>query len=136
MSPSQTANFAAPIEPGAWAWWEKRRLGYNIALGLAGWAAYALDIGIFSVFKHPSWRDASGAISMTLFLGAAFLLLMGVANILFLLGAISESIIAPANRDSFRKQAFALGFFGSMSLPFVFPLANLALLIDAYGLPF
>lgn len=136
MSPAQTGGFSAPIDPSAWAWWEKRRLGYNIALGLAGWAAYGLNATMFYAFHHPIWMSLQGAVGMTIFLGTGFLLVMGVANILFLLGVLTESIVAPANREAFRKHAFALGFWGSIAVPFIFPLANLAFLISADGLPF
>lgn len=115
--------------PGAWQWWEGRRLRYNIALALAGWAAYGVDIALFYAFHRPSFASVQGAVAMTLFLGTLFLVVMFVANIFYLLGATTESLIAPANREAFRKQAFSLGLWGSVALPFVFPLANLAMLI-------
>jgi hypothetical protein len=120
----------------AWAWWEKRRLGYNVALGLAGWSAYALNIAMFALFKQPLWFNMANAAGVTLFLGAAFLVLMAGANILYLLGVLTEAIVEPDDRARFRRHAFALGLCGSIALPFLFPLANLAFLIGNYGLPF
>ena len=119
----------ADSSPGAWSWWESRRLGYNVALALAGWAAYGANAALFYGFGHPIWQSWQGALSMTLFLGTGFLVLMGVANIFYLLGAYTESVVAPADRVAFRKHAYALGLCGSIALPFIFPLANLSLLV-------
>jgi hypothetical protein len=66
---------------------------------------------------------------MTLFLGTAFLVLMGVANVCFLLGATVEAMVAPAERGAYRSRAYSLGLWGSVALPFVFPLVNLCMLV-------
>ena len=116
-----------------WQWWEARRLRYNLALAAAGWLAYGLNAALFYAFDHPIWKNLQGGISMTLFLGALFLVLMGLANICYLAGAITESIVQPADRDGFRRHAYTLGFWGSLAVPFLFPLANLALLIAKSG---
>jgi hypothetical protein len=121
------------IRDDTWAWWEARRLKYNIGLALAGWIAYGLYAAIFYAFGRPIWEHWNSALGITLFLGLGFLALMGVANIWYLVGAIAESVIQPTDRDAFRKRAFALGFWGSMAVPFLFPLANLAILIASSG---
>lgn len=123
-----------PVDPPrpsseAWAWWEGRRLHFNLALGAAGWAAYGLNAGLFYAFGRPIWADVRGAAGMTLLLGAGFLVLMGIANICYLAGVLTESLAAPADPVAFRRRAFALGFWGSLGVPFIFPLANFALLI-------
>ena len=128
--PAQSAGF---IPADAWAWWEARRLRYNLGLAAAGWIAYGLNAAIFYAFGHPIWESWRGALGMTLFLGTAFLLMMFIANICYLLGAITESLTAPIERDTFRKRAFGLGFWGSVAAPFIFPLVNLALLIGETG---
>ncbi len=113
----------------AWAWWEARRLRYNLALGAAGWAAYGLNAALFYGFGRPIWMNWRGGVSMTLFLGIGFLMVMGVANVCFLLGAIVESMVAPAEREAYRKRAYRLGLWGSIALPFVFPLVNFCMLL-------
>jgi hypothetical protein len=123
-----------PMIPGdAWAWWQARRLRYNIALASAGWAAYGLDIALFQLFGRPAWRDWQGGLSMTLFLGVGFLVLMGAANICYLLGPLVESLVRPQDIARFRRTAYAGGFWGSVALPFVFPAVNLCMLIGQSG---
>lgn len=129
MSNASTFNSDGPVEPGAWAWWESRRLGYNLGLAAAGWAAYGVDVGLYYAFGQPIWSTWREAVALTLLLGAGFLIVMGAANVLFLLGAWTESFLAPPDVGAFRRQAYSLGFWGSVALPFVFPLLNLSFLI-------
>ncbi len=114
---------------GGWTWWQQRRLRYNLALGAAGWAAYGAALAIAWAFGRPMWRDWQGAMSMTLFLGVAYLILMGAANVCYLIGPALEAWLKPADPTAFRKSAYALGFWGSLALPFAFPLVNVAMLI-------
>lgn len=119
-----------------WEWWEARRLRYNLALAAAGWLAYGLAVVILYSFGEPVWTSWSGALGRTLFLGIGFLAFMGVANICYLLGAIAESIVKPANVDSFRRSAYALGLWGSLAAPFLFPLSIFAMLLIGSGAEF
>lgn len=131
MSNASTFDLRTAVDPDAWAWWEARRFRYNLALAASGWAAYALTVGLHYAFGHwiwTSWREAAG---LTLLLGTGFLVLMFAANVLYLVGAWTESFLAPADVSRFRQSAYALGFWGSVALPFVFPLLNLAFLIAA-----
>jgi hypothetical protein len=66
---------------------------------------------------------------MTLFLGVGFLILMGAANVCFVLGPIMESLVKPGDPDRFRRTTYAMGLWGSVALPFAFPLIGLATLI-------
>ncbi len=116
-----------------WTWWQARRLRYNIALGAAGWIAYGLFVTEFYAFGRPVWKDWQGAASMTLFLGAAFLVLMGIANVCFLLGPWTEKVARPVNVQDFRTTAWRMGFFGSIAVPFLFPLVNFAMLLGGGG---
>jgi Na+/proline symporter len=119
----------ADLANEAWAWWQSRRLGYNLALAGAGWAAYGLNVAFFYGFRRPLWQDWQQALSMTLFLGVAFLVLMGAANVFYLLGPAVESLVKPADPARFRRTAHRMGFWGSVALPFAFPMVNLAALI-------
>jgi hypothetical protein len=119
-----------PALTDAWRWWRAQRLTFNLSLAIAGWLAYGLNAAIFYLgFHHPIWLSVRGGVAMTLFLGSLFLLLMGAANIAFLLGPLSEAWIKPADRTGFRNVVYGLGLGMTIALPFLFPLGNLARLL-------
>ena len=66
---------------------------------------------------------------MTIFLGTAFLVVMGLANICYLLGPAIEGWTKPLDVDRYRRNAYAMGLWGSLAVPAVFPLVQLAMLI-------
>lgn len=117
----------------AWAWWQRRRPHYNLAVGAAGVLAYFTAIAQSFAFGRPMWLSPLGAVGMTLFLGAAYLILMGVANFCFALGPLIEVSSRPANIQVYRRAAWRMGLWGSIAVPFVFPLANLFLLTGHQG---
>ena len=125
------AAMMAQVEasPGGWAWWEARRLRYNLALGAAGLAAYGLLVGTSYALGHPFWPDLQLAFGTTMLLGVGFLILMGAANVCYLAGVLIEGMIAPAEREAFRKRAWAMGLWGSVALPFAFPAVMLSFMI-------
>lgn len=118
-----------PIPGGVWDWWQARRLRYNIAVAAAGAAAYALAVAMHYAFGDPIWASAREAIGQTLFLGTLYLAVIGVANVCFLIGPLGEAWLKPADPQSYRRTAFAMGLWGSVALPFLFPLANLSSLV-------
>ncbi|MEI7932985.1 MAG: hypothetical protein WCI21_08025 [Alphaproteobacteria bacterium] len=130
-----TTATAGLMNSDAWKWWQARRLRYNIALGTAAWIAYGLNAAQFYAFNHPIWESWQGGVAMTLFLGTLFLFVMGIANVLFLLGPWTERVTKPADVDGYRKTAWALGLYGSIAVPFIFPLLNFAMLIGQSGKP-
>ena len=113
----------------AWAWWQARRLRYNLVLGLAGWLAYGLTVALNYGFGHPVWANWRGALGVTLMLGLGFLVVMGAANICFLAGPALEAWLKPADPARFRAAAWRMGLWGSAAVPFLFPLFNLAIFI-------
>jgi hypothetical protein len=129
------ASLIPPDRRESWRWWEARRLRYNLFLATAGWTAYALFWLLQFGFDQAPVDDWRGAVSMTLFLGTGFLVLMGIANILYLLGVLTESIARPRDVDAFRDCTWTLGLWGSVALPFLFPLATLAILLATSGRP-
>lgn len=112
-----------------WLWWQARRLRYNLALAIGGWVAYGLTIGLNYAFGHPVWRDWRGGLGMTLFLGVAYLIVMGFANVLYLLGPAVEAWVKPDDVARYRRTAYAMGRWGSLIVPFSFPLVQFAILI-------
>lgn len=122
------------VADDTWAWWQARRLRYNFALGGAGLSAYALTVGLYYSFGERVWASLEEAAGMTLFLGTMFLVVMGIANILYMLGPFTESVVKPRDVRRFRETAWAMGFWGSVSLPFLFTLVNFSMLINEAGL--
>jgi len=121
------------VSSDTWAWWQARRLRYNLALAAAGLAAYGLFVCLFYLFGRPVWNNWQGALSMTVFLGVAFLVLIGVANVCYVLGPITEALVKPSDAERYRRTTYAMGFWASVALPFVFPALNLALLVGQAG---
>jgi hypothetical protein len=113
----------------AWNWWQARRLRYNLTLAAGGWAAYGVAVALNYAFGHPVWRDWRGGLGMTIFLGAAYLVVMGFANVCYLLGPAVESWARPADVMGYRRTAYAMGLWGSLIVPAIFPLVQLAALI-------
>ncbi len=112
-----------------WVWWQSRRLRYNLILATGGWVAYGAAVALNYAFHHPVWRDWRGGLGMTIFLGTAFALVMGFANVCYLLGPAVEAWVKPAEVARYRRTAFAMGVWGSLLLPASFTLVQLAQLI-------
>jgi hypothetical protein len=129
MTSSDTVQGNSFFDGDTWLWWQARRLRYNLTLAIGGWTAYGLTVGLNYAFGHPVWRDWRGGLGMTLFLGVAYLIVMGAANVLYLLGPAVESWVRPRDVDRYRRNAFAMGNWGSLIVPFSFPLVQLAILI-------
>jgi hypothetical protein len=129
---TRTAQDAPPLVD-AWAWWEARRLRYNLALAAAGWAAYGLMLLVLLAAGRQPWIDWRGGLAMTLFLGTLYLLLMGAANVCYLAGVALEAWMRPADPARYRARAYRLGLLGSIALPFAVPAINLAMVIGPAG---
>lgn len=121
---------AAPFfSDDGWSWWQARRLRYNLILASAGWVCYGLAVALNYAFSHPVWKDWRGGLGMTLFLGTAYLVVMGFANVFYLLGPALERSVEPAGLDRYRRTAWAMGTWGSLAVPATFPLVQLSILI-------
>jgi hypothetical protein len=106
------------------AWWAARRMRYNIGLVIAGILAF-IAYCIVCQGLLPRVLDQSEieiTIFTTLFQGIGYLVMMGVANVLYFLGPLSERIIRPTNIDKYRRTCYALGFWFSVLLPFSIPM--------------
>ncbi len=118
------------IADDRWTWWQSRRLRYNVALAGSGAVAYAATGVLHAAFGQPMWSTVNEALSLTLFLGVGFLVLMGIANLLYLLGPLAESFVRRSEVPRYRDSAYAMGFWGSVAVPFAFPLINLSMLLS------
>jgi hypothetical protein len=129
MTLSDAARGNGFFDGDTWLWWQARRLRYNLALAMGGWLAYGTAVGLNYAFGHPIWRDWRGGLGMTLFLGVVYLIVMGFANVAYLLGPAVEAWVKPRDVDRYRRNAFAMGDWGSLIVPFSFPLMQLAVLL-------
>jgi hypothetical protein len=101
------------------AWLSGRRLRFNVALlvaGLPGFICYAVAVQRCIDLHAPG--DWEITIFTTLFQGFAYLVMLGVANVCYLLGPWSERVLRPHNVATYRTIAFRLGFWFSVLLPF------------------
>jgi TctA family transporter len=122
-SPTPDSAFLTPKE-----WWASRRLRYNIGLvvaGLLGFVCYAAAVERCIVLRAPG--DWEITIFTTIFQGFVYLVMIGIANLFYNLGAWSERMIRPANPAKYRLRIFSLGFCFSIVLPF---LPGVLLLVD------
>jgi hypothetical protein len=103
-------------------WWGNRRLRYNVALLIAGPLAFVVyaAVGEWCIRKNAD-VDFEITIFTTLFQTVGYLFMMGIANLFYYLGPLSERAVKPRRIAWFRKIMFALGFWFSVLLPFVVP---------------
>jgi hypothetical protein len=100
-------------------WWASRRPRYNIGLLVAG----ALGFGLYAVAVSRciglrARGDWEITVLTTLFQGFVYLVMIGMANLCYYLGPVSERLVRPANVTAYRKIVFWLGFWFSVLLPF------------------
>ena len=101
-------------------WWYQRRKHYNISLVCAGILAFICYVAVI-LLNTDVIPDAEITIFTTLFQGVSYLIMIGVANICFFLGPISEKVFKPKNVGYFRKVTYRMGYWFSVALPFSIP---------------
>jgi hypothetical protein len=103
-------------------WWQKKRLKYNLGLIFAGILAF-----IFYAILLETLIPSAPEIEVTLFTipfqGLGYLVMIGLANLFYSLGPISEKIFRPKNVNKFRIVVFNLGFWFSIILQFTIPIS-------------
>jgi len=101
----------------SFAWWSARRLRYNVALIVAGILAFIAYVAVGRTLL-PRNAEFEITIFTTLFQGIGYLFMIGVANVFYFLGPISERIVRPHDPERYRRICFRLGFWFSVLLPF------------------
>ena len=104
-------------------WWSNHRLRYNLGLLVAGplaFVAYAA-VGEWCIRKSAA-ADFEITILTTAFQAVGYLLMMGIANLCYYLGPLSERIVKPNRVSVYRRNTFRLGFWFSVLLPFIVPI--------------
>jgi hypothetical protein len=104
----------------AFEWWSKRRFHYNIGLVIAGVIAFVAYATIVFSFEERI-PDAEITFFSTMFQAVGYLIAMGIANIFYFLGPLSERILKPKNVTTYRKLTYNIGFWFSVLLPFSIP---------------
>ena len=109
-------------------WWRIRRSRYNVALVVAGILAFIAYVVVCETILP---KDAEAEITpFTMFFqGVGYLFMIGVANVCYFLGPLSERVVCPADPERYRRICYWLGLWFSVLLPFSIPglLAVLAL---------
>jgi hypothetical protein len=106
-----------------WAWWQSRRLGYNVGLVCAGGFAFLCYVTVcFTLLPrvlNPGEIDVTPLTTVVQLVG--YLLMMGVANVCYCLGPLCEPLVSLAWVPQYRKIAYGLGLWFSILLPFGVP---------------
>lgn len=112
-------------------WWSQKRRRYNVGLVVSGSIAFILYVAIAWV-----WEERLPCVEITAFTvafgGVAYLIVIGLANIFYYLGPLAEFVLNPADPMILRQRLYALGFWLSVSLPFLVPLL---VALSAFGPP-
>ena len=105
-------------------WWSKKRQNYKIGLILSGILAFILYIIVveFVVVNSEKRWDGELTIFSFLFQGIGYLIMIGIANLFYYLGPVSESIIEPKDSEKYRNLTYSLGYWFSCGIPFLIPL--------------
>ena len=109
-------------------WWNARRLRYNGALFVAGILAFIAYVTVGSTML-PTDADFEVTIFTTLFQGIGYLFMIGLANVFYFLGPLSERVVRPRDLEAYRLICFRLGFWFSVLLPFSIPALLAALAV-------
>lgn len=105
-------------------WWNSKRGKYNLGLIISGILAFIL-CSLVVEFIVPLDSDVEITLFTIFFQGIGYLVMIGIANLIYNLGAYSEKIIKPNNIDEYRIRTFNLGFWFSCGLPLLIPLSLL-----------
>lgn len=119
---NQTWNNKAELRK---EWWRKKRLNYNVGLLISGILAFILYVIVveFIVIKSEKNWEGELTIFTILLQGIGYLIMIGIANLFYYLGSVSESIIEPKNSGKYRNLAYNIGYWFSCGIPFLIPLS-------------
>lgn len=103
-------------------WWSDKRYHYNVGLILSGIIAFVLYVIVGVNLIMPYDEDFDITLFTILFQGISYLIMIGFANLFYSLGVTHDLNYNKENTNDFRKNLFNLGFWFSVSLPFLAPL--------------
>jgi hypothetical protein len=116
------------------AWWSAQRRRYNMALFVAAPISAATLFAVWGLFEDRlPCLEITGA---SIVLGSILCLIgLGLANICYGLGPLSERLARPGDTAAFRRWTDGAGLAFSLLLVFSPPILNLALAIAFPHLP-
>ena len=125
----------------AFEWWSKQRSIYNVGLIVAGIVGFFTYLMIFWTSYESMATEALKAneeppeitIVTTLFQFVAYLFMIGIANICYFLGPISEKLLKPKNVKFYRRMSCFSGYLFSIALPLCIPIILLVGVIRDWG---
>lgn len=103
-------------------WWSKKRTNYNLGLFLSGILAFVLYVILGVNLIMPYDDDFEITLFTIVPQGIGYLIMILTANLLYSLGVSCDLKHNKENTERFRKNLFRLGFWFSVSLPFLAPL--------------
>jgi len=103
-------------------WWSDKRDHYNVGLILSGIIAFVLYVIVGVNLIMPYDEDFDITLFIIIFQGISYLIVIGFANLFYSLGVTHDLNYNRENTNDFRKNLFNLGFWFSVSLPFLAPL--------------
>jgi len=103
-------------------WWSERRLLYNFGLVVSGISAFILYVIAGETLIMPYDPEFEITFFAIFFQGIGYVIMMFFANLFYFLGANHDFNFNKENSHKFRINLFNLGFWFSVSLPFLVPL--------------
>ena len=104
-------------------WWRKKRSKFNIGLIISGILAFIFQITVIEIVSNESnYLELDFTIFTFFFQAIGYLIMIGIENLFYYLGPISEKLIEPKDSEKYRNRTFKFGFWFSCSLPFLIPL--------------
>ncbi|MCX8525953.1 hypothetical protein OF897_18725 [Chryseobacterium formosus] len=103
-------------------WWNDKRYLYNLGLFISGIIAFVLYVIVGINLIMPYDEGFEITLFTIVFQGIGYLIMIVFANLLYSLGVAENLNHNKENTDDFRENLFNLGFWFSVSLPFLAPL--------------
>lgn len=116
---------ATPLVETPFQWWLPRLPMYNVGLAVAGIVAFILYVIVGSLLV----TDFELNPLFTLVQAFGYLVMMGVANVCYMIGPISESVLRPDDVRLYRDRWYNFGCRFSFALPFCIPVLVLLLAV-------
>ena len=91
------------------AWWNARRLRYNVALVVAGILAFIAYVAV-CVTLLPKEADVDITLFTTLFQGVGYLFMIGVANVCYFIGPLRSDSCAQRTQSDIDAFVTGLAF--------------------------
>lgn len=103
-------------------WWNDKRYLYNLGLFISGIIAFVLYVIVGINLIMPYDEGFEITLFTIVFQGIGYLIMIVFANLFYSLGVAENLNHNKENTDDFRENLFNLGFWFSVSLPFLAPL--------------